>query len=128
MNDFMIDGLLKLHSNRISGVPIVDSHGVLVGSLSASDLKRVHLTPPEELIYDLYQGVKTFFNIPFNEQEKRFLAKLPHFEPITVLPTQTLLDAMKVVNERKIHRVFEVDENKKLLSVCSLSDIVKNFL
>ena len=39
MNEFMIDGLLKIHSHRISGMPIVDSHGKLVGSLSASDLK-----------------------------------------------------------------------------------------
>jgi hypothetical protein len=38
---FQSPGLLKIHAKNVSGVPIVDTDGHLVGSLSASDLKVI---------------------------------------------------------------------------------------
>lgn len=79
-------------------------------------------------IYDLYQGVRTFFNIPLTDKEKKTESQLSRQHMITVTKKHSLQDAMEIIHRGKVHRVFEVDENGKLLSLISLSDMLRNFL
>jgi len=128
MKSFMIDALRLIWDKNVSGVGVVDDDGKLVANFSASDLKRVHLSPVGMLIKDLYQPIKSFLHIRTSLQDRVNLADLPNPEPKIVTIDDTMETVLDSVIANRIHRVFLIDDQKHPIGVISLRDIIAKFL
>jgi CBS domain-containing protein len=124
VNQFVIDAIRRLEESRISGIAVVDDEGKLVGNISASDLKRMQVDSVEQLCYDIYQHIHIFLNLSTSENIRK---QLPHFEPFTVSPEDTLGKVIDLVVEKGIHRVYICDSDRKPVGEISLCDILAQF-
>ncbi len=99
-----------LTKKKISGAPVVDSSGMLVGIISEGDCLR-------EIIKGKYS------NTP------KFLGKVSEYmtqDVITLSPELSLFDAAQKFLELKIRR-FPVLKDGKLVGQISLSDVIRAF-
>jgi len=94
---------------RISAVAIVDEAGRLVGTISASDLK----------------GITKEKFIPLVIPVEDFLKARHKPGALSCFMHTTLGQVTQVIATTGLHRVFVVDESKKVISVVSLTDILR---
>src|SRR5438874_9006758 len=83
---------------RVSGLPVVDQDGVLVGVISQTDF--VHLADPDvrSLIRRASVGIR--------------VGEVMSQPPITVVLSTTLLEAARLMTQEGVHRLVVVDENQ----------------
>lgn len=95
------DALAIMKRYKISGVPVVDEDGLLVGIITNRDLR-----------------FETRFDIPVSE------VMTP--QPLVTVPIGTTLDEAKVrLQEHKIEKLLVVDENGYLKGLITVKDIQK---
>ena len=122
-----------LVTHKISGVPVVDDKGVLVGIVSEGDLlcKEAGPTLPDGLcilgavIY--YHGLREY-----QREFRKFAAldaqQIMTAEVITARPNAEGSDIARLMQEKHIKRVPIVDEAGKLVGIVSRQDIVQMLL
>lgn len=104
-----------LHSNKISGAPIVDASGALVESFSANDIKGS--ISSAEVFKDIYKPIEALIDSA-NKRWSR--PERTH----TISREDSLWDILSKVVNFHVHRVFVV-ENSRPVHVISLGDIIK---
>jgi len=109
-----IDSFLKMDSNNLSSLAVVDAQGKLIGNLSAADLRVAALD-----FNLLLRSTRDFLAIVRKEENK------PVDFIVSCQPKSSLHDAVKKMNEYKCHRIYMVDNDNKPLAVISLTDIIK---
>lgn len=120
-----IEALKCILDNRVQGVAIVDGSGALVGTFSASDLK--HMT--EDVFRQLVRPLDEFISILHALRHHRSGEAVVHLPPaITVRPGTTLAEAVRLLVDNRIHRVFIVDAAKKPLGVVTLTNVIEALL
>eukprot|EP01129_Flabellula_baltica_P008970 TRINITY_DN35_c0_g1_i1.p1 TRINITY_DN35_c0_g1~~TRINITY_DN35_c0_g1_i1.p1 ORF type:complete len:349 (-),score=59.24 TRINITY_DN35_c0_g1_i1:12-986(-) len=115
--EFMRDAFQKISELSIQAVAVVDDDGVLVGKISAQDIKY----PFEHRNVEFYYFLE---DTPISEYLKEETT-LHNYQ--TVLDTQTLDELVDLIVDTSVHRVFIVDEEKKLKGIVSLTDIMNLF-
>jgi CBS domain-containing protein len=102
-----------IRDHHVTGLPVVDEDGVLVGVISQTDL--VHLDDPSvrSLIRRASVGIR--------------VGEVMSRPPVTVLLTTTLLEAARLMTQQWIHRVVVVDEKGRPLGVLAAMDFVALF-
>lgn len=100
--------------HNISAVPIVTAENKLVGTLEACDIKGMHLGTFILLTY----GVKEYTEV-ISRQERHFTHALA-----TIRSSQTLFDAVKILADKRTHRLWVVNEEGKLMGLLSLGDLL----
>jgi CBS domain-containing protein len=96
---------------RISGLPVIDDDGGLVGVVSRSDLG--YLTRPK--IRELMSRWQT----PLKVEE---IMTAP---PVTVRSSMSITNAARVMLEHEVHRVVVVDHASRPIGVLSAIDFVE---
>jgi len=133
---FVVDAFNCICEKGISGVAVVDDMGVLVGNISAGDIKRIQLSPPMQLVYDIYEQIGNFLNLLdtskmsiSEKNQKTFMAELPSFTPIYVTPENTMEEILHLLTLKHIHRVYVVESKlqQKPIHVLSLVDVISKF-
>ncbi|KYQ92920.1 cystathionine-beta-synthase domain-containing protein [Tieghemostelium lacteum] len=110
-----IDAFRLMDHNRRSGLAIVNENDVLVGTTSSKDLK-IFISNPSV----------TLLQLPISE----FLSKIRQLNignteaPVTATNEDTLKTIIQKMVSSRLHRVFIVDNNQKLLKVVSITDIL----
>jgi len=114
-NDSLLAALSIIEKYNISGLPVVDFHGTIVGNFSTSDIK-----------YMVASDINQENNIHLGMSIKDFLAKHKHERPalLTSPPSTKLSDAIAQMVEHKVHRIHVVDNDKKPLDIVSLSNVL----
>ena len=122
-----------LVSHKISGLPVVDNAGKLVGIISEGDLmsKEILPEPPAEfcilgaIIYygDLKEYKKTFERMAANTAEQLMTKKV-----VTVKAYDDVSDVARLMRDRHIKRVPVLDDEGHLIGIVSRQDIVKMLL
>jgi CBS domain-containing protein len=98
-----------LEESEISGAPVVDADGRLVGVLSESDLVRARAT---EHLWSGWPGLR--------------VRHLMHSPAITADPSMTIAEAAQVMEQAHVHRLIVVDpELETPIGVLSMSDLVR---
>jgi len=115
----------QMVKEEVSGVAVVNANGSLKGNLSLRDLKLIG--SDARLFWRLQQSVKDFIVKLKQEYE------IKHSRPWTVIhanPTDSLGDAITMLADHHIHRVFIVDnaKDKAPIGVCSLKDVLYEIL
>jgi CBS domain-containing protein len=94
---------------RISGLPVVDWEGNLVGVISQTDLLHARTT---EALWNVWPGLTV-----------RHLMTRP---AVTVTPDVSVEEAARIMEERRIHRlVVATADGDTPIGVLSVSDLVR---
>ena len=95
---------------QVSGLPVVDGDGILVGVISQTDF--VHLANPavSSLIRHASSGIR--------------VGEVMSRPAVTVLLTTSLLEAARSMVQERVHRLVVVDAHQRPLGVLSAIDFV----
>lgn len=98
-----------MEENEISGVPVVDEDGSLVGVLAESDLVRARAT---EHLWAQWPGLT--------------VRHLMHAPALTACPDMDLEEAATLMERAHVHRLIVVDEDQTTpIGILSTSDLVR---
>ena len=122
-----------LVSHKISGLPVVDDAGKLVGIISEGDLmsKEILPEPPAELcilgavIY--YSGLKEYQEA-FARMAANTAEQLMTKTVVTAKAYDDVSDVARLMRDRHIKRVPVLDDEGHLIGIVSRQDIVKMLL
>jgi len=108
-----IDAFKKMRSQEINGLAVVEGE-TLIGSLSESDLRGLRSDMLDRLQFPVIDYLKI-----------QNLGVVP--EIITARPKMSLKKLMQTMSEKKKHRVFVMDDQRRLTGVITLTDIIAFF-
>ena len=134
--DRIIDVAQSLRNNKISGAPVVDDNGKVIGMVSEGDIMRlveVHspqinliLPSPLDLIElplkmkhesdEIMKGLKKAGSVLIGDIMTRNV--------VSILPDASISDAAALMDSHDIKRLPVVDLNKKLLGIITRGDII----
>jgi CBS domain-containing protein len=126
-----------LANNGVSGMPVVDDRGVLVGVVTLTDFVSVLSGPkaaeepkPGEdrdgLFYDAIQLVSLMDQLvhPAADVAHLTVGDIMSTRLVTVPATDPIRAAAQIMSRRRVHRVLVVDAAGKLLGIVSALDVV----
>jgi len=126
-----VETVLKLLEERhISGLPVVNEDGKVVGVISEADLlfKERPLRMP---LYLTFLGSVIYLEPldKFAQQLKKTLGILVQDvmtpDPITITPDAPVSQAANLMLEKRINRVPVVDKEGKLIGIITRSDLMR---
>jgi CBS domain-containing protein len=100
-----------LDSNKISGMPVVDPSGELVGVLSQTDLIKAQANPQ---LQANWRGLA--------------VGQIMTKPALTIPSTATLEQAARLMGERRVHRLVVTDATATPIGIISASDLVRSWL
>lgn len=99
-----------LHENAVTGLPVIDAFGGLVGVISQTDIVGVLDSPVGRLIRTKPSGVR--------------VGELMSSPAITVPMSGSLRDAARLMVDSHIHRLVATDDAGRPVGVLSTIDLV----
>lgn len=99
-----------LREYSVSGLPVVDDSGSLVGVISQTDLVAIHDSAIGRLIRSEASGLR--------------VGELMTAPAITIPMTGSLRDAARLMRDRRVHRLVALDDGGRPVGVVSSSDFV----
>lgn len=99
-----------LDSNKISGLPVLDDSGALIGVLSQTDLVRARANQ------DL---VSNWLGLPVGQIMTKPV--------LTISSAASLEEAAKVMEQHQVHRLVVTDAAAKPIGIISTSDLVRSW-
>jgi CBS domain-containing protein len=119
-----------LAARRISGLPVVDETGKLVGVVSETDLmwKATDVTPPAYImVLDsvIYLENPGRYERDLHKALGQTVVDVMSHHPITIHPEQPLREAAHLMHDRQIHRLPVVDAGGQVVGILTRGDIVR---
>ncbi|HXX54101.1 MAG TPA: CBS domain-containing protein [Thermodesulfovibrionales bacterium] len=112
-----------LSEHRISGLPVVDEEGVVLGVVTEADILSMTGVKEGHTFKDI---LRHLLGEPLPERRKGGTVREIMSSPaITTRPDADLRDVAKILDERRIKRLPVVDERNRLVGVISRADIVR---
>lgn len=102
-----------LHEYRVSGFPVVDGEGVVVGVVSESDLLACQATARPHRKHA--------------DPARLTAADLMSWPPVTVGPDETVRHAARLMYSRKLRRLPVVDHRGRLIGIVTRADLLSAF-
>jgi len=119
-----------LADRRISGLPVVDQHDLLIGIISETDLmwRETGVTPPAYIM--VLDSVIYLENPSRYEQELhkalgQTVGEVMSRDPVSIAPEKSVQEAAKLLHERHIHRLPVLDTTGKVIGILTRGDIVR---
>lgn len=119
-----------LAERRISGLPVVDEAGQLVGIISETDLmwQETGVTPPAYIMF-----LDSFIYLKNPTQHERDLHKalgqtvgeVMSRDPITVSSEKLLREAAQLMHERSVHRLPVLDAEGQVIGILTRGDVIR---
>jgi IMP dehydrogenase len=100
-----------LDSRKISGLPVVDATGALVGVLSQIDVIKAQANPH---LHGNWMGLA--------------VGELMTRPALTIPATAGLDEAARLMGERRVHRLVVTDAAATPIGIISASDLVRSWL
>ena len=119
-----------LAERNISGLPVVDDAGKLVGVLSETDLLWQE-TGVEPRLYIMFLDSVIYLENPARYDQElhkalgQTVGEVMSTNPITVKPDQPLRKAAKLMQEKSIRRLAVTDDEDKVIGILTTGDIVR---
>ena len=99
-----------LDSKKISGLPVLDANGILIGVLSQTDLVRARAN--QHLVSD-WPGLA--------------VGQIMTKPALTIAATASLEEAAKVMEQRRVHRLVVTNGAANPIGIISTSDLVRSW-
>lgn len=125
------DAIKLLAEKRISGLPVVDDVGKLIGTISETDLmwQETGVTPPA---YIMFLDSVIFLKNPAQYERDlhkalgQTVGEVMSKDPIAVAPDKPLRDAAQLMHDRKIQRLPVVNASGQVIGILTRGDIVRD--
>ncbi|MGC1396449.1 MAG: CBS domain-containing protein [Coleofasciculaceae cyanobacterium] len=124
------DVIKLLADRRISGLPVVDQAGKLVGIISETDLlwQQTGVSMPTYIMF--LDSVIYLENPARHDQELhkalgQTVGEVMSGDPLTITPDQPLRKAAKLMQEKSIRRLAVIDEAGMVIGIVTPGDIVR---
>jgi CBS domain-containing protein len=133
-NALVMEAFSLMYQAKVSGIAVTDDRGIILGNISASDIKHIGLKSFERRIPSLVKNLQ----VPLD----KFLHLYPKegeigVAPIVVTPDDTLETVINLFctkfntskfSNTHIHRIYVVDANNKPVRAISMGDIIAQFI
>eukprot|EP01132_Coremiostelium_polycephalum_P007396 gene7396-9088_t len=117
-DELVIHSLRKMHQNHVTAVPILNRTNLeITGTLSINDLNGLK----EDNIDILLKTTNEFLGCKMNHQIEQNKNKPSH--PVILKLDNTFRDAIQMLAQYKIHRIWVVDDFNRPISIVSLTDV-----
>ena len=110
--DLVKQALEKMSSLRLGVVCVVDTSNILLGVFTDGDIRRLLLNDQKPLSAIFADDIIMHANV----------------NPLTIEENFSLLDAVNLIEEKKVWDIPVVDKNKKLIGLLHMHTIVKKLL
>jgi len=135
-DDTVLEASIKMTEKRVSGAPVIDDAGRLVGMISEADILRSLKTTVKtmHLVYPSLSTIGVAFKEKVSEKEASDAykelkdIKVGNIMTSDVQVTSTdenLRQAIKKMISRGINRLPVVDENQKVIGIVTRGDILR---
>ncbi len=118
-------------SERISGLPVVDDAGHLVGIITEADFLLALGVPAHQPHHTLWQTLESMFShlTHHGELEAPDTPVTEHMvkNVVCVHPEQDLHDVIEVMKRNSVKRVVVCDRERRVLGMVTRSDLVRIF-
>jgi len=113
-----------LSEHRISGMPVVDDDGRVIGVISEADILVLAGMHKEHTFRDVLRNILGE-PIPARTRTGNKVEDIMSFPPITSKAEDSVGDVALILDERRIKRLPVVDNDGRLLGIISRADIVR---
>ncbi|MBR8835970.1 MAG: CBS domain-containing protein [Stigonema ocellatum SAG 48.90 = DSM 106950] len=119
-----------LAERRISGLPVVDDSGKLVGIISETDLmwQETGVTPPAYIMFldsVIYLQNPATYERDLHKALGQTVGEAMTKNPITISPNKSLKEAAKVMQEHSLHRLPVLDSEGQVVGILTSGDIIR---
>jgi len=119
-----------LAERRISGLPVIDRSGELVGVISETDLmwKETGVTPPAYIMFldsVIYLQNPGAYERDIHKVLGQTVGEVMSKNPITISPDQSVKEAAKIMHQRSIHRLPVIDGTGQVIGILTRGDIIR---
>ena len=119
-----------LAEKRVSGLPVVNDAGELVGIVSETDLmwQETGVTPPA---YIMFLDSVIFLKNPASYERDlhkalgQTVGEVMSRDPVTVSADKLLRDAAQIMHDRSVHRLPVLDSNEHVIGILTRGDVVR---
>lgn len=120
-----------LAEKRITGLPVVDDGGKLVGIISETDLmwQETGVEPPPYIMFldsVIYLQNPARYNKEIHKALGQTVGEVMNDKPITISPERSVKEAARIMHEKKIRRLPVVDSKSgQVLGMITQSDVIR---
>jgi CBS domain-containing protein len=126
-----LDEAIKiLAERRISGLPVVDENGQLVGILSEGDLmwRESGVTPPPYIMLldsVIYLENPARYQRELHKALGQTVGDVMSKKVLTVSPDKPLNEAARLMHEKGVHRLPVIDDRNEVVGILTRGDVVR---
>ncbi len=118
-----------LAKNRISGLPVVDEEGKLMGLISETDLmwQEAGISPPAYIMLldsIIYLENPSRYEKELHKALGQTAGEVMSTHPPVIAPDKGVREAAKLMHEREVSRLIVLDQDK-VVGVISRGDIIQ---
>jgi CBS domain-containing membrane protein len=127
----LADAAHLMVTERISGLPVVDDAGLLVGIITEADFLRAIGVPAHQPHHNLWQTLESLVShlTHHGELEAPNAPVTEHMvkHVVCVQPEQDLHDVIEVMKRNSVKRIVVCDDTRRVLGMITRSDLVRVF-
>lgn len=124
------EAIAILAKNKISGLPVVNENGELVGVISESDLMWQETgvePPPYIMLLDsvIYLENPNRYEKEIHKALGQTVQEVMTDKPITIKADQSVKQAARLLHDKKIRRLPVLNEEGKVIGIITQGDIIR---
>ena len=125
----MRDAAKILLDLRISGLPVMDHNGNLVGIVTEADFLSALGVPCHHPAHSVWQSLESMFNAqPGKNLTPKKVADIMSTQTVTIASHKTLHDVIDTMKRHHVKRVVVVNEEETVTGIITRSNLVKVLL
>lgn len=122
------DAISLLFKMEISGLPVINEQGKLVGMFTEKDvLKQILPSYLEKVGRFVYEENPKSIKNKFQDLGNLSVSQLMRREVITIDEETSLCEAARIILIQKIRRIPVLDKEKRVVGIVAREDIVKSY-
>ena len=119
-----------LAEKKISGLPVVDETGKLVGVISDSDLmwQESGVEPPPYIMFldsVIYLTNPARYNKEIHKALGQTVAEVMSDRPVSIRAHQSVPEAARIMHDKKVRRLPVLDDSSKVIGIITQGDVIK---